>query len=250
MNNYCADNNLLKDKTILVTGAGDGIGRAAAVCFAKHGATVILLGRTQEKLEAVYDEIDANGSPEAVIQPLDLQFATEADYKALAEAIADQFQSLNGLLNNAALLGPLNPLEYYPADQWSQVMQVNVNAAFLLTKALLPLITPVKDGRILFTSSSVGIKGRAYWGAYSVSRFATEGLMQVLADELKETCSVRVNCINPGATRTKMRKLAYPAENPLSLATPDELMPTYLYLMGKDSHEVHGQTINVQESRD
>ena len=247
MNNYCADINLLKHKTILVTGAGDGIGRTASLCFAKHGATVILLGRTQAKLEAVYDEIAANGSPEAVIQPLDLQLASEANYKALMEAIAEQFQTLDGLLNNAAVLGPLNPLEFYPADQWAQVMQINVNAAFMLTKALLPLITPVKDGRILFTSSSVGVKGRAYWGAYAVSRFAIQGLMEVLADELKATSSVRVNCINPGATRTKMRKLAYPAENPLSLATPDDLMPTYLYLMGRDSGDVHGQTINVQD---
>lgn len=240
--------NLLQDRTILITGAGDGIGRAAALASAAQGARVILLGRTQEKLEAVYDAIDAlPDAPEAVIHPLDLESATEDHYRELADAIGDQFGRLDGLLHNASLLGNLTPLQYFPADRWASIMQVNVNAAFQLTRALLPILNLADDARILFTSSSVGRKGRAYWGAYSVSKFATEGLMQVLADELADTSNIRVNSINPGATRTAMRAAAYPAEDPGSLPTPEDLMPAYLYLLGPESRQLHGQALNIRD---
>lgn len=125
-------------------------------------------------------------------------------------------------------------------------MQVNVNAAFMLTRALLPSLQKSRDGRLLFTASSVGRKGRAYWGAYSVTKFAVEGLMQVLADELQNTSSVRVNSLNPGGTRTGMRAQAYPAEDPATRPTPESLMPVYLYMMGPDSSRLHGQALDVQ----
>lgn len=240
--------NLLRDRIILITGAGDGIGRAVALASAAQGARVILLGRTQEKLEAVYDAVDAlPEAPEAVIHPLDLEIATEDHYRELADAIGDQFGRLDGLLHNASLLGNLTPLQYFPADRWASIMQVNVNAAFQLTRALLPIMNLADDGRILFTSSSVGRKGRAYWGAYSVSKFATEGLMQVLADELADTSNIRVNSINPGATRTAMRAAAYPAEDPGSLPTPEDLMSAYLYLLGPESRQLHGQALNIHD---
>jgi len=246
MKNYKAPSDLLKDRTILVTGAGDGIGKAAALAFAKHGATVILLGRTQGKLEQIYDEIKIAQAPEAIIHPLDLATAGNEDYAALAVSISEQFGGLDGLLHSAALLGPRTPIQYYPAEAWAKLMQVNVTACFQLTRALLPALMTSDQGRILFTSSSVGRHGRAYWGGYAVSKFAVEGLMQVLADELRDTSNVRVNSINPGATRTAMRKEAYPAEDPVTLPTPESLMPAYLYLMGSESTEVHGQALDIQ----
>ncbi|WP_083264255.1 YciK family oxidoreductase [Pseudohongiella acticola] len=239
-------NDSLQGRTILVTGAGDGIGKAAALTYARSGATVILLGRTQSKLEAVYDAIASEKLPEAVIHPLDLAIAGSEDYDVLGRSIIDQFPALDGLLHNASELGALGPIQYYAPESWMKLMQINVNAVFLLTRALLPALEKSDEARILMTSSSVGRKGRAYWGAYAVSKFATEGLMQVLADELADTTNIRVNSINPGATRTEMRRSAYPAENPLSLPTPESLMPAYLHLMQAASHPLHGQAIDIR----
>lgn len=237
--------NFLKDKTILVTGAGDGIGKAAALAYARYGATVILLGRTTAKLEAVYDEIIAAGGAEPVIHPLDLASATEDDYRVLGENIEEQFGQVHGLLHCAALLGPRTPLQFYPLESWMKLMQVNVNAAFALSKALLPALQAAASASVIFTSSSVGRSGRAYWGGYSVSKFATEGLMQVMADELRQTSQVRVNSIDPGGTRTNMRKDAYPAEDPLTLPTPEDRLPLYLYLMSDESMQVTGQALKA-----
>lgn len=242
-----AINDSLQGRTILVTGAGDGIGKAAALTWARSGATVILLGRTQKKLEAVYDLIAAENLPQAVIHPLDLAIAGTEDYDVLGRSIQEQFPALDGLLHNASELGALGPIQYYAPESWMKLMQINVNAAFMLTRALLPALQQSTDARVLFTSSSVGRQGRAYWGAYAVSKFATEGLMQVLADELASTTSIRVNSINPGATRTEMRRAAYPAENPQSLPTPESLMPAYLYLMQEQSRHLHGEALNVRE---
>jgi len=237
----------LSGKLILVTGAGDGIGKAAAQAYAQQGAIVILLGRTQAKLESVYDSIVGQGLPEPVIHPLDLAIATPEDYSLLSESIQKQFGALDGLLHNASLLGTLMPIEHFPPEQWTKIMQVNVNAMFMLTRALLPALTKSDDGRILMTSSSVGRKGRAYWGAYAVSKFATEGLMQVLAEELRNTSSIRVNSINPGATRTEMRRAAYPAEDPATLPTAESLMPAYVYLMSAQSRAIHGEALDIRE---
>ncbi len=247
MNKFTPTDNFLGGRTIMITGAGDGIGKAAALTYARYGATVILLGRTQNKLEAVYDQIVADGLPEPVIHPMDLATASVDEYDQLGKAIGDQFPCLDALLHNAGLLGSLGPIQYYSPQSWMKLMQVNVNAAFLLTRALLPALQQSTDARLLFTSSSVGRKGRAYWGAYSVGKFATEGLMQVLAEELGETTNIRVNSINPGATRTEMRGSAFPAENPMSLPTAESLMPAYLYLLAAESRAHHGEAINIRE---
>lgn len=246
MFDYQAPEQLLEGRIILVTGAGDGIGRAAAKTYAAHGATVVLLGRTLEKLESLYDEIEAAGYPQPAIVPLNLESATEHEYMELANTLEQEFGRLDGLLNNAGSLGVRTAIETYDPTIWTQVMQVNVNASFMLTQALLPLLQESDDASIIFTSSGVGRKGRAYWGAYAVSKFATEGLMQVLADELENTSPIRVNCINPGATRTQMRVTAYPGEPPQTNPTPEDIMPVYLYLMGEDSKEVNGQSLNAQ----
>jgi len=246
MYDYQAPEQLLKDRVILVTGAGDGIGRAAAKTYAAHGATVVLLGRTLEKLEQVYDEIEGAGHPQPALVPMNLESASEHDYQELAATLEKEFGRLDGLLNNASILGQRTPLDAYESSTWQQVMQINVNGTFMLTQAMLPLLKESPDASIIFTSSSVGRKGRAYWGAYSVSKFATEGMMQVLADEVESISNIRVNSINPGATRTNMRAYAYPGEPPITNPAPEEIMPLYLYLMGPDSKGTNGEALNAQ----
>ncbi|PPC77100.1 YciK family oxidoreductase [Pokkaliibacter plantistimulans] len=243
---YSAPKDLLKGRVIVVTGAGDGIGRSAALSFASHGATVVLMGRTTSKLEKVYDDIEQAGHPQPAIIPIHFEGATPHDYEMIAGKLEEEFGRLDGVLFNASILGLRTPISQYDTDIWAQVIQVNLNSQFYMTRALLPLLEKSTDASIVYTSSSVGRKGRAYWGAYAVSKFATEGLMQTLADELENTSSIRVNSINPGATRTSMRAYAYPAENPAEVITPEEIMPTYLYLMGADSKGTTGQAFDAQ----
>lgn len=243
---YHSAPNLLQDKVVAVTGAGDGIGRAAALSFAKHGATVILLGRTVTKLEKVYDEIVAADGPQPAIFPIDFQGATDDDYNNMAQAFDKEFGALHGLLHNASELGPRTPLNQYATEIWRRVFQVNVTGPFMMTKALLPLMEQAANASIIFTGSSVGYHGRAFWGAYAVSKAAIENLMQIFAAELSDITHIRVNSINPGATRTKMRADAYPAEDPRQLKQPHEIMSVYLYLMGDDSIDVSGQQFLAQ----
>ena len=244
---YKAPKDLLKGKVILVTGAGDGIGAVAARSCAAHGATAILLGRTTEKLEAVYDEIVSAGHPEPSIVPMDLSQITQSDAEGLAQALDDNYGKLDGLLHNAAILGDRVPFDHYSIEQWHMVMHVNSTAVFLLTRVLMTLLQRSDAGRLLFTSSSVGAMPRAYWGAYAVSKYAMEGMAKLIADELEQTSPIRVSIVNPGATRTSMRAEAYPAENPESLQGPEGLMPLYLYLLGPDSQKEHGKTFNAKD---
>lgn len=244
--NYHPPTDLLAGRNILVTGAGDGIGKVAAQTFAAHGATVILLGRTSEKLEAVYDSIESAGHPQPAIFVLDMLTASAQDYKGLQQAMEDEFGILHGLLHNASILGERKPLQSADPKVFTDVMQVNVNAQMMLTQAMLGMMLTADSASIIFTSSAVGRKGRAYWGAYAISKFATEGMMQTLADELENTSKIRVNSLNPGGTRTGMRAAAYPTEDPSSLATAEDIMPIYLWLMGGDSVGVHGEALSAQ----
>jgi NAD(P)-dependent dehydrogenase (short-subunit alcohol dehydrogenase family) len=233
-------------RAVLVTGAGAGIGRAVALALARAGANVILLGRTVRKLEAVHAEIEKMGAPEASIVPLDLERALAADYEKLAVAVEQRYGRLDGLLHNAALLGTLTPIEQYDVPTFMRVMHVNVTAAFVLTQYLLPLLRKSDDATVLFTSSGVGARGRAYWGAYAVSKFAVEGLAQVLAPELENTSKVRVNIIDPGKVRTSMRRQAYPSEAAETLPLPETLTGPYLALLGPASRGITGQRFAAQ----
>ncbi len=249
MHDYQPSKDLLQDRTILVTGAGDGIGRVAAESLAAHGATVVLLGRTLSKLEQVYDAIEEAGGAQLAIYPMNLEGATPQHYQELAQKLEEEFGSLEGILHNAAALPLLGRIDDYDPETWLKVMQVNLNAPFILTQACLPLLRKAKDASILFTSDSVGRRGKAYWGAYGVSKFGLEGLMQILADELEENSSIRVNSIDPGPIRTNLRATAYPGEKPMTVKTAESIMPLYLWLMGPDSiGEAHGEAFTAEES--
>jgi NAD(P)-dependent dehydrogenase (short-subunit alcohol dehydrogenase family) len=230
----------------MVTGASAGIGRAVALALAQTGAQVILHGRNVRKLEAVHAEIAKLGAPEASIVPLDLEKALAADYENVAAAIGKRYGRLDALLHNAALLGTLTPIDQYDVPTFMRVMHVNVTAAFVLTQHLLPLLRQSEDAAVLFTSSGVGRQGRAYWGAYAVSKFAVEGLTQVLAHELEGTSRIRVNIIDPGKVRTSMRRAAYPSENQETLPTPESLTAPYLALLGPASRGITNRRFQAQ----
>jgi NAD(P)-dependent dehydrogenase (short-subunit alcohol dehydrogenase family) len=245
MNEFKAQPDSLSGKTILITGAGAGIGKTLALQCANLGAKVILLGKTVKKLEAVYDQIELQGKQQAAILPVDLNGATEEHYIDLADTIKREYGKLDALVHNASQLGVLGPFAQIEKSTWDEVMQTNVTSQFLLTKALIPVLSLAPQASVIFTTSSVGHVGKAYWGAYSVSKFASEGMMQVLADEY-ENSSLRFNAINPGATRTEMRASAYPAEDSSILKTAADIMPSYLYLLSDDSKGVTGQRVNAQ----
>lgn len=243
---YTYPTDVLRDRIILITGASDGIGRALALHAAELGAQVILHGRNVTKLEKVYDEIEAiDGAARPSIAVVDLATADSTAYQSLAENLANEFGRLDGLVHNASILGDRFTIEQYDAALWQQVMHVNVTAAFALTQVCLPMLSKSDDASVIFTSSGVGRTGRAFWGAYAVSKFATEGLSEVLADEHRHG-NIRVNCINPGATRTGMRLAAYPAEDRDALKRPEEILATYVYLLGPDSKGVTGQSLDAQ----
>lgn len=243
---YQPKRDLLNGRIILVTGASDGIGKEAALIYARHGASLILLGRNEEKLRHVAQQVKDEGQA-AQWFILDMATCTPEACQQLASEIATTTSHLDGVLHNAGLLGDICPMSEQDPAVWNEVMQVNVNATFYLTQALLPLLLKSDCGSLVFTSSSVGRQGRANWGAYATSKFATEGMMQVLAEEYQNR--LRVNCINPGGTRTSMRASAFPTEDPQKLKTPADIMPLYLWLMGDDSRRKTGMTFDAQPGR-
>ncbi|MGB5628956.1 MAG: YciK family oxidoreductase [Woeseiaceae bacterium] len=243
---YEYPNDILRDRIILITGASDGIGKALALHTASLGAQVILHGRSVTKLEKIYDEIEAiEGAPRPSIAVMELESANAESYTTLAQSIESEFGRLDGLVLNASILGERYSIEQYDAVLWQKVMHVNVTSIFAMTQVFLPLLHKSADPSVIFTSSGVGRTGKAFWGAYAVSKFATEGLSQVLADEHRHT-SLRSNCINPGATRTNMRLAAYPAEDRDALKRPEEILAPYIYLLGPDSNGVTGESFDAQ----
>jgi len=243
---YTYPQDVLRERIILITGASDGIGRALALRAAELGAQVIIHGRSVSKLEKVYDEIEAiDGAPRPSIAVMDLASANSDAYRSLADRLEEEFGRLDGLVLNASILGDRFSIEQYDAARWQQVMHVNVTSAFALTQVCLPMLQKSEDGSVIFTSSGVGRTGRAFWGAYAASKFATEGLSQVLADEHRHG-NLRVNCINPGGTRTNMRLEAFPGEDRDALKRPEDILPTYIYLLGPDSRGVTGQSLDAQ----
>ncbi|MDS4022784.1 MAG: YciK family oxidoreductase [Candidatus Competibacter sp.] len=247
MKDYQPAADLLKDRVILVTGAGDGIGRAVARRLGAHGATVVLLGRTIRKLEQVYDEIEREGGPKPAIYPMNLEGATPKDYADLARVLESEFGRLDGLLHNAALFERLTPIANYDVELWYRTLQVNLNAPFLLTHAVLGLLNRSADASIVFADDRVGEEGQAYWGAYAAAKGGIRTLMKMLASELETNTPIRVNSIDPGRVRAGLTLRAYPGREPAEWTDPEAILDAYLYLLGPDSRGVTGQTFRAQD---
>ncbi|PHS26760.1 MAG: YciK family oxidoreductase [Methylophaga sp.] len=242
--NYSAASDLLVDNVILVTGAGDGIGAAVAKSYAKHGATVVLLDKNIKALEQVYDDIEASGSEKPAIYPLDLIGANVTDYETLASNIAENFGRLDGLVHCAAALGQIAPFDNQNTATWMDTLHINLTAPYLLTRACVALLRQQEQSAIIFTSDDY--KDKAYWAGYGVAKAGIETLSKQLADEFENEGRLRVNCVIPGPVRTTLYARAFPGINPNSLPTPDDIVPTYLYLMGRDSLTETGQCISAQ----
>ncbi|MFV2057325.1 MAG: YciK family oxidoreductase [Thiohalomonadales bacterium] len=247
MSEYKPKSNLLDNHIIMVTGAGDGIGAAVAMELAAYGATVVLLGRTQKKLEAVYDRIEKAGYPQPAIYPLEMQTAIQKDYTILAKTLLKEFGRLDGILHNAAVLGTLTPLEHFDLRLWNHILHVNLTAPLLLTNACLPLLKKANSASIIFTTANVGFKGQAYWGAYAISKAGCSNLAEIMAEELEVNTNIRVNSIDPGTVKTRMHSLAYPGDNATNIPLPGDITTVYLYLLGSDSEGVTGERFHAQE---
>ena len=234
---------LLADRVVLVTGAGDGLGRAAALACARHGATLVLLGRTVAKLEATYDAIKAAGGAEPAIYPLNLAGATWNDYEQLGETLAREFGRLDGLAHCAAHFKNFAPLASVEPQDWLESLQVNVTAPFALTRHCLPLLEKSDAASIAFVSDACGRAGKAYAGPYGVSKFAVEGLMQTWAPEL-ENARVRVNSLDPGPMDTALRRKGF-AES-VRGAEPDAAARALLWLLGPDSAPATGTAFSLR----
>lgn len=227
------NSNALANKTILVTGAYGGLGRVAAKTFASHNATVILLGRNVDKLESLYDEIEDAGSPQPAIFPFDLEHAKPEEFQGLADTLYQNFGKLDGIFHSAAVLGVLGPVQTQAPELWTRVMQVNLNAAFLLTRACLPLALEAPSSSIVFVSDSSANHASAYWGAYGVSKSALESLAKTLAEETENT-NVRIRTLLPGPMRSPMRLRTHPGEEANTLRPPEEFADQLLDLMVVD----------------
>ncbi len=234
---------ILQGRTALVTGGGTGIGRAAAEALAREGAWVGVCGRTLNPLKQTIGSIRSAGGSGGCLRA---DLGRPADIRRIAAWLEKTRGRLDLLINNAGILGPRVAIARYPPEEWDRVLRINLTAVFRLIQALLPLMLKAGGGSIINLSSTVGRAGRANWGAYAVSKFGLEGLTQVLAEELRPA-GIRVNTLNPGATRTAMRAAAYPEEDPASLPSPESLGPAFVYLASDASRDLTGRALNARE---
>lgn len=233
----------LAGKFALVTGASRGIGRAVAEAYAREGAGVFICARNQAEISSAVDEMRCTG---AQVDGCAGDVGKSGDVERIIETALNRYGTINVLVNNASLLGPRLPIAAYPISEWQDVLRVNLTGIFLMMQQTLKTMIPQRQGSIINVSSGVGRTGRARWGAYAVSKFGVEGLTQVSADEVRE-CGIRINAINPGPTRTYMRAEAYPQEDPLTLPTPQQIAPVFVYFASDQSRGETGQSIEAQE---
>jgi NAD(P)-dependent dehydrogenase (short-subunit alcohol dehydrogenase family) len=243
MKDYSPSHDLLAGRVILVTGAGSGLGRAASLTYARHGATVALLGRDENRLEAVYDEILAAGGAEPAMFPFDLGVADDRALETLAGILAHHLKRLDGILHSAHQFFSLTPLSLQTLEQWQTLMRVNLIAPFALTRACLPALRAARCASVIFTGETHGHQPAAFWGGYAVAKAGLETLTRIWSDELGEDSPLRMNTLIPGQVATTLRARTHPGLAPEYLRQPEDLMPAYLYLMGDDSLDIRGQIV-------
>ncbi|HKJ70614.1 MAG TPA: SDR family NAD(P)-dependent oxidoreductase [Gammaproteobacteria bacterium] len=236
----------LAGRVYLVTGAAGGLGRAVSAAFAAEGALVVLLDRSMEGLEAVYDEIEAAGGPQPAIFALDLEGAQPDDFARLAETLDNELGRLDGIVHAAGRLGPLTPIEHYPAEEWTGLLRGQVTGPFLLTQACLDLLNRAEDPSVTFVTDPVGAEPTAYWGAYAVSKAALEAFARILAGE-NDRRALRVNTVEPGPIRTSLQNDAFPAGDPEKRRDPAELAPLFLDLAAPAAAPRHGQRLRAED---
>ena len=236
----------LKNKIILVTGANRGFGLAITKDLAQAGATVIMIGRDLGSLEHSYDFVVEAGAQEPILYPFDLEGAIPEQYQELQDRIETRFGILDGLIHNAAILGTMMPIEQYDIKLWYSAIQINLNAPFMLTQFLIPLLKKANDARVLFISAEQGREAKAYWGAYGVSKFAIEGFAKILSEEL-ENSNIKINTLDPGKMQTELRRTAYPAENSSINPPPEDKSVAIVGLMGLSGKEIQGQTLTFKD---
>ena len=236
----------LSNQVILITGAGGGLGTTAALALAKRGATIILLDKSIPKLEKTYDAIVEAGGPEPVLYPFDLAGASEVQYQEMADAIEQRYGALQGVLHSAVEFSAYTPMAIHKTKDWGHALNVNLSAAFLLTRVLLPLLQNSPHASIVFTSDATARQGKAYGGAYAVSKIALEGYAKILADELEAGQKIRVNTLLPGPINSPLRKVSFPAEDKNQLPAMNSLDGLYGYLFSDASVGVTGQIIDAQ----
>ena len=229
------DLNLLKNKNILITGASNGIGKSLSENLSKYGANVIMLSRNENALDAVYDSLKKIYKTDPCILKCDLENIDDEKSQEIANIISKNYQNLDSIIHNAAILEKMSGIESFDLQTWDKVMRVNLTSAFILSKYLIPLMKSSTTPRIIFTTSSVGKKGKAFWGAYSVSKAGVNALSDILSDELESISNIKVFNFDPKATKTNMRAMAYPAEDPSAIKNPDQLINYYLWMLSEKS---------------
>ena len=229
------DLNLLKNKNILITGASNGIGKSLSENLSKYGANVIMLSRNENALNAIYDSLKEKYKTDPCILKCDLENLDDKKSQEIVNIISKNYQNLDSVIHNAAILEKMSDIESFDLQTWDKVMKVNLTSAFILSKYLIPLMKSSKTPRIIFTTSSVGKKGKAFWGAYSVSKAGVNALSDILSDELESISNIKVFNFDPKATKTNMRAMAYPAEDPSAIKNPDQLINYYLWMLSEKS---------------
>ena len=236
---------MLATKIILLTGASRGIGRAIAKSLAANGATVILLSRSVPDLVSLYDEIVHAGYPQPSIYPFNLCSATLEDYDDLRRNIEKEYGRLDGLIHNAGILGDLSPIEHYNIQKWYQVLQVNLNGAFMLTQATMSLLKKSPAANIIFTLNQISNQPKANWGAYAVANAGCQTMMQMLASECENLTNIKVNAVRLAKVQTSLRAQAYPAEDKSQLTKPEDVCQDYVELMSATKRHLNGAIVDV-----
>lgn len=235
----------LQGHVVLVTGAGQGLGRAVALACAASGATVALLGRKLEKLQSAYDAIVASGGSQPAIVPLDLGTATDEALEGLAQLLRRELGRLDGVAHCASHFVPLGPLADQTLEQWLALLRVNLAAPFALTRACLPLLRRSPAGSVVFTSETHALRPRAYWGGFAVAKSALSMLAAVWADELEGAANPRFNVLVPGPIATPMRARSHPGEDRAKLAPAEDAARAFVFLLGPESAGTSGKTIEL-----